>query len=155
SRRVQSRTCAADRSRAASSPRPVGNEEILDHPGVAALRPYVVVAERLGDREEPLARDAEPRAELLDVGVRRLVAALADDRDRAVARHAAVADVDGEVVERSREPELVPLEPVVNGDEVVIDIRVVPHARACAIAALEAMLRRYLEALLGIPAEVV
>src|SRR5262245_30728406 len=73
------------------SPRPVRDDEVVDDPAAVALRPHVVVAERLGDLEEPVLRDADPGAELLDVRVWCLVAAGAQDLDGVRARHPAVA----------------------------------------------------------------
>src|SRR5262249_14503136 len=75
-----------------SSPLPVRDQEVVDHPGVAALHPDIAVSERLGDLEEPFARDADPGTELRDVFVRSLVATFANHRDRLIASHPTVAN---------------------------------------------------------------
>src|SRR5690242_3750580 len=93
-----------------------GDQEVVDLPSPVAPRPDLVVAERLGDPEEALLLDLGPPAERGDVVERRLVAELRDGLDRLVAPQPAVSDLDREIVPDAREPELVPLQPVVDRD---------------------------------------
>ena len=55
-------------------------------------------------------------------------------RNGLLARHAPVADFQRQVVEQPREAELVPLHPVVDRDEVVVDVGIVVEAGARAAA---------------------
>ena len=71
------------------------------------------------------ARDIEEVTELADVLVRRLVAAIADDRNGLLTGQTSIADFKRKIVKQAGKSKLVPLQPMVNGYEVVVDIRVI------------------------------
>ena len=76
--------------------------------------------------------------------------------DRLLPRHAAVADFQRQIVEQPGEAELVPFHPVMNGNEIVVDIGEIIVARARAPCVLaKAMCARHRMARLRIPREIV
>src|SRR5438270_12972660 len=83
--------------------------------------------------------------------MRRVVAAPPDDVERRVACHSAVADLEREIVEKTREAEFVPFEPMVDGDELVVDISEVVIARLWPVRPPETMGDGDGESRLGIP----
>src|SRR5262249_35764620 len=63
-------------------------------------------------------------------------------------------DLEAQVVKAAGETELRPLHPVVDGDEIVVDVGVVPSPGARALRRLEAVRARHPIGLLRVPAEV-
>src|SRR5262245_49481688 len=92
--------------------------------------------------------NAAEAAERCNVPAWRVVPGLAHDLNGGCAREAAVADFQGQIVEQPREAELVPLHPMVQRDEVVVDIGIGVVAGTRRLILAEAMRARHTVGLL-------
>src|SRR5207302_3547912 len=125
-------------------------------PGRAVTNPDVAVTEGFRDLEKALRRDSEKFAELCNVFVRRLITPRPNNGHRLFTRHPAVADFQRKIIEQPGKTELVPFQPMMNGDEVVIDVGVIVETSTGAFpVGNEAVFGSNPARRLGIPLQIV
>ncbi len=118
--------------------------------------PDRVVAKAFFQLLEDRWRQVHERTAGSDVGVGSLVAQPGDGGQGFITRDAPVADFQRKVVEQTSETELRILEPVMDRDEVAVDVRIVIQADLRPLRpALEPVLLRHPQAVGRIPGQVV